>query len=163
MADCYDSSPPTAKKKPWKEASKSKTTVKYLILLYLADFSHVGCFNFYHRWIRGQTHTWQTYTSYFNLCKLRAWIVAWSNESSKSIVSVASACENCYCASEIYNGMEFDRLGEMSPEKDCCWCLTFQHPGSEYIFRSGCWNVTRYQLSFSGLIITQTIKFHPIM
>ena len=63
-------------KKPWKEASKSKKTVKYLILLYLTDLSHVGCFTFHHRWIRGQKHTWQTYTSYFKLCKLRAWMVA---------------------------------------------------------------------------------------
>ena len=89
-------------KKTWKEASKSKTTVKYLILLYLTDFSHVACFTFHHRRIRGQTLTWQTYTSYFKLCNLRDWIVAWSNESSKSIVSVASACDNFYCAREIY-------------------------------------------------------------
>ena len=46
--------------------------------------------------------------------------------------------------------MEFDRPGEMSPEKDCWWWLTFQNPkrksssesvDSENDFCSGCWNV----------------------
>ena len=28
----------------------------------------------------------------------------------------------------ICSWMEFDCLGEMSPEKDCWWQLSFQHP-----------------------------------
>ena len=69
--------------------------------------------------------------------------------------------------------IENDLLGDWSPEKDCCWRLTFRQPVwkpkinhltlAEDGFRTGCRNVGRQQQSYSGLQSPRIIFNRAIM
>lgn len=64
--------------------------------------------------------------------------------------------------------MKFEGPAERTPEKDCWWWRTFQRPErksssesleSEDDFRLGCWNVSHYHQSFSGLLSSGPSNF----